>query len=206
MRGDSVHLETFWGGILSGVFFSGGILSGGGGEYVRGVGIMSVPHWCTRNGTVEQLFMTIWFLWWKRVRWHTNAWMVWEESNMWTIPNLLDQNKTILTFQLTAMRAWHLSNFVWNVYTRITHTVSVTISAQDSRPAGGGTLTRMPRDSRFDIAAGAGRERDPKSPGAGPRTPAPDLLRERESHGTELDYLVPHQSRTRKQFIAISFY
>ena len=30
IRGDSVHLETFWGGILSGVTFSGGILSGGG--------------------------------------------------------------------------------------------------------------------------------------------------------------------------------
>ncbi len=36
MRGDSVHLETFWRGILSGVTFSGGILSGGGGgDYVR---------------------------------------------------------------------------------------------------------------------------------------------------------------------------
>ncbi len=33
MRGDSVHLETFWGGILSGVTFSGGIMSGG--DYVR---------------------------------------------------------------------------------------------------------------------------------------------------------------------------
>ncbi len=37
MRGDSVHLETFWGGILSGVtffwgdFVRGGIMSGGGG-------------------------------------------------------------------------------------------------------------------------------------------------------------------------------
>ncbi len=29
MRGDSVHLKTFWGGILSGVFFHGGLCPGG---------------------------------------------------------------------------------------------------------------------------------------------------------------------------------
>ncbi len=39
--GDSVHLATFWGGILSvsGVIFSGGIMSGG----IMSRGIMSVP-------------------------------------------------------------------------------------------------------------------------------------------------------------------
>ena len=58
-----------------------------------------------------------------------------------------------------------------------------------------------PQDSHFDIAAGAGRERDAKSPGAGPAglPSAPNILWERESCRTGLDYLVPHESRTRKQ-------
>ncbi len=39
MREDCVHLETFWGGILSGVTFSGRILSRG----IMSGGIMPVP-------------------------------------------------------------------------------------------------------------------------------------------------------------------
>ncbi len=39
MRGDSVHLETFWGVICTGWLFLGGFCPGG--DYVRG--IMSVP-------------------------------------------------------------------------------------------------------------------------------------------------------------------
>ncbi len=39
MRGDSVHLENFWGRILSGVTSSGGNLSGG----IMSGGIISVP-------------------------------------------------------------------------------------------------------------------------------------------------------------------
>ena len=73
---------------------------------------------------------------------------------------------------------------------------------RDPHPAGPAGLPL-----RYTCGSGAGA--GSKVPRCGSHgTPAPDLLRERESRGTELDYLVPHESRTRKQMLklTISFY
>ncbi len=63
MRGDSVHLETFWGGILSGVTFSGGILSGG--DYVRTpIGRYLFVEW-TEIIWLKVVYLLIW--WWQAI-------------------------------------------------------------------------------------------------------------------------------------------
>ena len=55
MRGDSVHLETFWGGILSGVTVSGGFCPGG---FCPG-GIMPVPpKYQSRQNTMHDTILS----------------------------------------------------------------------------------------------------------------------------------------------------